>query len=73
MPMSRRMFALAALMALKHQVSRTPYVTGGDSPAGTDCSGLASWVANCATGRPVYGDRFNTGNEEAALLARGFQ
>jgi hypothetical protein len=71
--MSRRMFALATLIALIHQVSGTPYVTGGDSPAGTDCSGLASWVSNTATGRPVYGDRFNTGNEEAALLARGFQ
>ncbi len=42
-------------------------------PRGTDCSGLASWVANAASGRPVFGDRFNTGNEEAALLARGFQ
>jgi hypothetical protein len=26
-----------------------------------------------ATDRPVYGDRFNTGNEESALLARGFK
>jgi hypothetical protein len=54
-------------------VSGTPYVTGGDSPAGTDCSGLVSWVTNAATGRPVYGDRFHTGNIEQALLARGFQ
>jgi hypothetical protein len=36
-------------------------------------SELASWVANAATDRPVFGSRFNTGNEEAALLARGFQ
>jgi hypothetical protein len=42
-------------------------------PAGTDCSGLASLVSNMATDRPVFGDRFNTGNEESALLARGFQ
>jgi hypothetical protein len=67
------MFVLATLMSLIGQVSGTPYITGGDSPAGTDCSGLASWVANAATDRPVFGDRFNTGNEEAALLARGFQ
>ncbi|MBV9091341.1 MAG: peptidoglycan endopeptidase [Mycobacteriaceae bacterium] len=67
------MFAFATLVALIHQVSGTPYITGGDSPAGTDCSGLASWVSNTATGRPVYGNRFNTGNEETALLARGFQ
>ncbi|MGB8404482.1 MAG: peptidoglycan endopeptidase [Mycobacterium sp.] len=68
------MFAIAtaSLIALVNQVSGTPYVTGGDSPHGTDCSGLASWVANAASGRPVYGNRFNTGNEEAALRARGF-
>jgi hypothetical protein len=71
--MSRRMFVLATLMSFIQQVSGTPYVTGGDSPAGTDCSGLASWVANMATDRPAFGSRFNTGNEESALLARGFQ
>lgn len=60
-------------MSIINQVSGTPYIVGGDSPAGTDCSGLASWIANAASGRPVFGDRFNTGNEEAALLARGFQ
>lgn len=65
--------ATATLMTLVNQVSGTPYISGGDSPSGTDCSGLASWVANAATGRPVYGDRFNTGNQEAALLARGFR
>jgi hypothetical protein len=70
---SRRMFVLATVMTLLQQVSGTPYVTGGDSPAGTDCSGLVSWVTNMATDRPVYGDRFNTGNEESALLARGFK
>ena len=67
------MIALVTLMSLIHQVSGTPYVSGGDSPSGTDCSGLASWVANTATGRPTFGDRFHTGNEESALLARGFQ
>ena len=67
------MFALVTLMALVNQMSGTPYVSGGDSPRGTDCSGLASWVANAATGRPIYGDRFNTGNQERALLARGFR
>ncbi|OBH36299.1 glycoside hydrolase, partial [Mycobacterium sp. E342] len=60
-------------MSLINQVSGTPYIPGGDSPAGTDCSGLVSWVANAASDRPVFGNRFNTGNEEAALLARGFQ
>jgi hypothetical protein len=65
--------ATTALLTLVNQVSGTPYRTGGDTPAGTDCSGLASWVANAATGRPIYGDRFHTGNEEQALLARGFK
>ncbi len=66
------MFGLAALLSLISQVSGTPYIPGGDSPAGTDCSGLASWVANVAAGRPAFGSRFNTGNMESALLARGF-
>lgn len=67
------MIALATLLTLINQVSGTPYVPGGDTPAGTDCSGLASWVANTVTERPTFGGRFNTGNEEAALLQRGFQ
>ena len=71
--LSLPMFVLATLVSLINQVSGTPYIVGGDSPAGTDCSGLASWVANAASERPVFGNRFNTGNEEAALLARGFQ
>ena len=70
---SRLMFAIATLLTLINQVSGTPYITGGDSPAGTDCSGLASWVSNVATGRPAFGSRFHTANEESALLARGFQ
>ncbi|OBB62050.1 glycoside hydrolase [Mycobacterium sp. 852013-51886_SCH5428379] len=71
--MSGRMFALASLLTLVSSVSGTPYISGGDSPAGTDCSGLASWVSNAATGRPVYGDRFTTANMENALASRGFQ
>ncbi|GAS87347.1 hypothetical protein [Mycolicibacterium brisbanense] len=69
------MFAIAtaSLMALVQSVSGTPYISGGDTPAGTDCSGLASWISNVATGRPAFGDRFNTGNQERALLARGFK
>jgi hypothetical protein len=67
------MITIATLLALVNSVSGTPYIVGGDSPAGTDCSGLASWVSNAASERPVFGSRFNTGNEEAALLQRGFQ
>ena len=74
--MSPVMFVLATtttLMTFIQGLTGTPYITGGDTPAGTDCSGLASWVANLATGRQVYGDRFHTANEESALLTRGFQ
>jgi hypothetical protein len=69
---SRAMFVLATLMGVIQQMSGTPY-SHGYSPAGTDCSGLASLVSNVATDRPAFGNRFNTGNEESALLARGFQ
>jgi hypothetical protein len=73
--MSDAMFAIAtaSLLTLVQQLSGTPYISGGDSARGTDCSGLVSFVTNAATGRPVYGDRFNTGNIESALKARGFQ
>ena len=69
---SRPMFVFATLMGLLQEMSGTPYVRGGDSPAGVDCSGLASLVSNVATDRPAFGNRFNTGNEESALLSRGF-
>jgi cell wall-associated NlpC family hydrolase len=62
-----------ALVTLVRRYSGTPYISGGDSPAGTDCSGLASWLANKASGRPTFGDRFSTANEESSLLARGFE
>ena len=72
--LSDAMFAVAtaSLLTLVQQLSGTPYISGGDSAAGTDCSGLVSFVTNAATGRPIYGDRFNTGNIESALKARGF-
>ena len=63
---------LETIMGLIDQMSGTPY-SHGYSAAGTDCSGLASLVSNVATDRPAFAGRFNTGNEESALLARGFK
>jgi len=63
---------LETIMALVQQMSGTPY-SHGYSRAGTDCSGLASLVSNVAADRPAFAGRFNTGNEESALLARGFK
>src|SRR6478672_8729487 len=64
--------ATASLLTLVQHLSGTPYISGGTTAAGTDCSGLVAFVTNAATGRPIYGDRFNTGNIESALKARGF-
>lgn len=64
--------ALTAITVLVSQVSGTPYVSGGNSPSGTDCSGLASWVANIASGRDPFSGRFTTRNEGPELAARGF-
>ena len=47
--------ATAALSDARERLSGTPYIPGGTSAAGTDCSGLVSFVTNAATGRPVYG------------------
>src|SRR5258707_5683946 len=70
---SRLMFVLATLMTLIQQMSGTPYVTGGNSPAGTDWLGLASFVSELATHPPAFRRRVHTGNQESALLAPRFK
>jgi len=66
------MDTLAAIYAIIHSMTGTPYVPGGNSPHGTDCSGLASIVANVASGRDPFSGRFNTATEAGALASRGF-
>ena len=66
------MDTLAAIYAIIHSMTGTPYIPGGNSPAGTDCSGLTSNVANLASGRAPFSGRFTTANEVAALASRGF-
>jgi cell wall-associated NlpC family hydrolase len=63
---------LAAVVMWISQMQGTPYVPGGNSPAGTDCSGLASVVANVASGREPFSGRFSTRTQGPELAARGF-
>jgi hypothetical protein len=65
--------ALAAITVFLAKVEGTPYISGGNTAAGTDCSGLASWVSNVAVGRDAFSGRFHTGIERQALTERGFR
>lgn len=51
----------------------TPYIFGGWSPAGVDCSGAISLGVNRAMGRDDFESRCATGNEGDWLAAKGFQ
>jgi hypothetical protein len=62
----------AAIMLFVTGMEGTPYVPGGNTPAGTDCSGLASWIANIASWRDAFSGRFSTADEGPQLAARGF-
>ena len=64
---------LSAIWNIISQINGAPYIRGGHSPAGADCSGLASIIANTAVGRDPYGSRFDTATEAAALTNMGFQ
>lgn len=64
--------ALGIALALIHSAVGTPCTMGGDTPAGTDCSGVVSWVANIAAGQDAFANRFATRDLPAALYDRGF-
>ena len=62
--------ALAAILMWIAKMQGTPYIPGGNSPAGTDCSGLASVVANIASGRDPFSGRFTTRNEGVKVTGK---
>lgn len=49
----------------------TPYIFGGFSPAGVDCSGMGAVLANEGTGRDPYSERMSTATASSFLAARG--
>ncbi|QMV84097.1 phage tail tape measure protein [Corynebacterium hindlerae] len=51
----------------------TPYVFGGWSTAGTDCSGAVSMAVNAAEGLDPFDSRTTTMGEAAWLEAKGYQ
>ncbi|MGV0870016.1 tape measure protein [Corynebacterium kalidii] len=51
----------------------TPYIFGGWSPAGVDCSGAVSLAVNRALGRDDFESRCGTANMGSWLAERGFQ
>lgn len=54
------------------ELSGAPYVRGGHSFGGVDCSGAASMIVNAALGLPVDGDRMNTADAAEWLSGKGF-
>lgn len=58
---------------LAAESGRTPYVFGGYSPKGVDCSGLVAEAVEIYLGLPMSGGHpMSTGNEGAWLAAHGF-
>ncbi|PIS66348.1 hypothetical protein AZH46_07230 [Corynebacterium striatum] len=54
-------------------MNRTPYIFGGWSPAGVDCSGAVSLAVNTAEGLDPWNSRTATAGEGAWLQAKGYK
>lgn len=54
-------------------MNRTPYIFGGWSPAGVDCSGAVSLGVNVAEGLDPWDSRTATAGEAACLQAKGYK
>ncbi|MBB5166983.1 transglycosylase family protein [Mycobacterium sp. AZCC_0083] len=62
---------VAAAMNIAHSMAGKPYIWGGNSEGGADCSGLVSMVVNAFTGAPPTESRMATPNEAIWLQQRG--
>lgn len=51
----------------------TPYIFGGWSPAGVDCSGAVALAVNVSEGLKPFDSRTATGTEAAWLTAKGYR
>ncbi|MFS0276256.1 phage tail tape measure protein [Corynebacterium striatum] len=54
-------------------MNRTPYIFGGWSPAGVDCSGAVSLAVNTSEGLDPWDSRTATAGEAAWLQAKGYK
>jgi TP901 family phage tail tape measure protein len=54
-------------------MNHTPYVFGGWTPAGVDCSGAVSLAVNVSEGLDPWDSRTATGGEGAWLSAKGYK
>ncbi|PXY09141.1 phage tail tape measure protein [Corynebacterium striatum] len=54
-------------------MNHTPYIFGGWSPAGVDCSGAVSLAVNTAEGLDPWNSRTATAGEGAWLQAKGYK
>lgn len=62
---------MAAAANIAHSMAGKPYIWGGNSESGADCSGLVSMVVNAFTGAAPSESRMATPNEGIWLQERG--
>lgn len=63
----------AAIKARLSYMNGTPYIFGGWSPAGVDCSGAVSLVVNAAEGMDEWTERTATAGQDAFMRKRGYK
>ena len=63
----------AAIKARLSYMNGTPYIFGGWSPAGVDCSGAVSLVVNAAEGLDEWTERTATAGQAGFMRKRGYK